>query len=140
LARTVKAEGIQGIAHVRATVGVPILSELCQRLPGADQMIAKMGRVAVEPKYDGERVQIHFQKRNGRMSVEGFSRNLENISAMFPELQQIGTQLRAREAILDSEAVGVDARGKLISFQTTMTRKRKHAISDAQSSVPLKFF
>ncbi|TMC46585.1 MAG: DNA ligase, partial [Chloroflexi bacterium] len=25
IARTVKAEGIQGIAHVRATVGVPIL-------------------------------------------------------------------------------------------------------------------
>ena len=141
IARTVKAEGIQGIAHVRATVGVPILSELCQRLPSADQMIAKMGRVAVEPKYDGERVQIHFQKRNGRVSVESFSRNLENISEMFPELQQIGTQLKARNVILDSEAVGVDARtGKLIPFQTTMTRKRKHAISDAQSTVPLKFF
>ena len=62
LAETVKEHGIKGLAHVKAHVGAPILAALCQRIPTADEMIKKMGEVAVEPKYDGVRVQIHFQK------------------------------------------------------------------------------
>lgn len=96
-----------------------------------------MGEVAVEPKFDGVRVQIHFAKG----TVKTFSRNLENTTEMFPELADIGKQLNAREVILDSEAIGYDAKtSKLISFKETMTRKRKHEIEKARASVPLKFF
>ncbi len=60
---------------------------------------------------------------------------------MFPELKHIGNQLNALEVILDGEAIGVDPKtGKLISFQETMTRKRKHEISRALKNVPLKFY
>ena len=137
LATQIKAHGIAGLSHVKATVGAPILASLCQRLPTADEMIKKMGEVDVEPKYDGVRCQIHFQKSG----VKTFSRNLENTTAMFPELANIGKQLNAREVILDSEAVGMDpATGKLIPFQETSTRKRKHDIAASLLKVPLRFF
>ena len=146
LAMEIKAHGIAGLSHVKATVGAPILASLCQRLPTADEMIKKMGEVAVEPKWDGVRVQIHFSKIGRQQDskiakVETFSRNLENTTEMFPELQKVGDQLNAHEVILDSEAVGIDpATGKLIPFQETMTRKRKHNIIEATKNVPLKFF
>src|SRR6185369_9496093 len=99
---------------------------LCQRIPTADEMIEKMGTVAVEPKYDGVRVQIHLTKQNGKVSsVKTFSRNLENTTAMFPELPEIGSEINAQDVILDSEAIGIDLKTqKFISFQETMTRKR----------------
>ncbi len=138
IATTVKSDGVKGLVRARATVGAPILAALCQRLPNADEMIKKMGEVAVEGKYDGVRVQIHFRRGS---FVSSFSRNLENSTDMFPELREIGKQVNAKEVILDSEAVGEDPKtGKLIPFQQTMTRKRKHEIIRARASVPLKFF
>jgi DNA ligase-1 len=138
LASTVKSDGIKGLAHVHAKVGAPILASLCARLPNADEMVKKMGEVAVEPKYDGVRVQIHFKRG---MGVSSFSRNLENTSAMFPELERIGRELVADEVILDSEAIGYDAKhDKLVPFQETVTRKRKHGITESAKNTPLKFF
>ncbi|MBI3559739.1 ATP-dependent DNA ligase [Candidatus Gottesmanbacteria bacterium] len=93
------------------------------------------------------RVQIHYQSTNDKSTnlqigkVKTFSRNLENTTEMFPELQDVGRQLTAQEVILDSEAVGLDpATGKLIPFQETTTRKRKHDIGEARKKVPLRFY
>lgn len=136
IAKTLKKEGIKGLIHVRARVGAPILAALCQRLPNAVEMIKKMGTVAVEPKYDGGRIQIHVTPA----AIKTFSRNLENTTAMFPELKGIRKELSARDVILDGEAVGLDPKtGSFIPFQETMTRKRKHNIDEARASVPLKF-
>lgn len=142
IAETLKKEGIGGLSHVRAHVGSPVLAQLCQRLPNADEMIKKMGTVAVEPKYDGVRVQIHFKKVSGSTPlVNTYSRNLENTTEMFAELSSVGSEINAHDVILDCEAVGLDAKtGKLVSFQETTTRKRKHGIAAATASVPLRFF
>jgi DNA ligase 1 len=151
IAQQVKAHGIAGLSHIKAKVGAPILASLCQRIPTADEMIEKMGKVAVEPKYDGVRVQIHYQasKRQGvraseqsvRASVSSFSRNLENTTQMFPELNEIGKQIDGNEVILDSEAVGLDPQtGKIIPFQETTTRKRKHNIDLFSQQVPIRFY
>lgn len=142
IAQTVKKDGMNGLSHVRAHVGSPVLAELCQRLPNADEMIKKMGTVAVEPKYDGVRVQIHFKKNSGSQpEVKTYSRNLENTTEMFAELTFVGPEIHAHDVILDCEAVGLDAKtGKLVSFQETTTRKRKHGIEAATASVPLRFF
>jgi len=48
LAQTVKSDGVKGLSHIHAKVGAPILASLCARLPNADEMIKKMGEVAVE--------------------------------------------------------------------------------------------
>lgn len=136
IAEAVKEKGIAGLSRVHAKVGAPILASLCQRIPTADEMIEKMGCVIVEPKYDGERCQIHVSTKG----VKTFSRNLENTTAMFPELKHIGKQINAHEVILDSEAIGIDPKtGKFIDFQTTMTRKRKYHVAQARETVPLKF-
>jgi len=136
IATTLKKNGIKGLDYVHAKVGAPIMAALCQRIPTADEMIKKMGTVSVEPKYDGARVQIHYTKG----TVSTYSRNLENTTSMFPELSEIGKELKATEVILDGEAIGVDPKtGAFIPFQETMTRKRKHNIAQASVSVPLKF-
>jgi DNA ligase-1 len=150
---------------MRIKLGTPVVFELPQRLKSFDEMVEKMGEVAVEPKYDGTRLQIHFRK-NESVEVKGqrskvkskesathldkeekqdwqmrtFTRNLEENSHMFPELYTIGDQLLVDEVILDCEAVGVDPKtGKMAPFQVTMTRKRKHAVEEQKGKVPLKF-
>lgn len=141
IATQIKMHGIHGVSHVKPVVGAPILAALCQRLPNAEEMIKKMGMVDVEPKYDGVRTQIHFDRKNKKLRVSSFSRNLENTTAMYPELEKIAAQIDADSVILDSEAVGYDEKThRVIPFQETMTRKRKHNIQGATQSVPLRFF
>jgi len=141
IATQIKMHGLHGVAHVKPVVGAPILAALCQRLPNAEEMIKKMGEVDVEPKYDGVRTQIHFDRKNKKITVSSFSRNLENTTAMYPELEKLSSQIDADSVILDSEAVGYEEKThRIIPFQETMTRKRKHNIADATQSVPLRFF
>src|SRR4030042_688761 len=66
---------------VKPEVGIPVLPMLAQRLKSPKEMIEKMGKVAVEPKFDGLRVLIHF-KRMGtdlKPQVWAFTRNLNNV-------------------------------------------------------------
>lgn len=145
IGKQLKLHGMKGLSHVSAIVGAPILASLCARLPDAVEMIKKMGEVDVEPKYDGVRTQIHYRRsenRGQRMDwVQSFSRNLENTTQMYPELDHIAKQIHGDDVILDSEAIGYDIKtGKLIPFQETMTRKRKHEIANVSSAIPLRFF
>lgn len=98
-----------------------------------------MGEVEATPKYDGVRTQIHFKKKDGW--VQSYSRNLENTTAMYPELTHIGQQIHGEEIIVDSEAVGYDEKtNHIIPFQETVTRKRKHNVTLFSKNVPLRFF
>ncbi len=141
LVRQVKKVGALRLSGgVEMKLGIPIMPMLCQRLKSTEEMVKKMGEVAVEPKFDGTRVQIHF-KRGKDGFVRTFTRNLEETSLMFPELFKIGDHVEADELVLDSEAVGFDPKsGKMLPFQMTITRKRKHGIEEQAKSVPLKFF
>jgi DNA ligase-1 len=138
LAQEVKKKGADKASeNIYPVVGVPIMPALAQRLKSADEMIKKMGKVAVEPKFDGLRVQIHYQKGK---PVKAFTRNLNNISQMFPELDSIGKYIKTDNAILDSEAVGVDTETmKMADFQTTMNRRRKHDIEGSAKKTPITF-
>lgn len=123
------------------SLGIPMQSALCQRLNSAEEMIAKMGEVFAEPKYDGLRVQIHIDKSTPNPTIWAFTRNLENVTHMYPELQQVAAQLQVQNCILDAEAIGYRPEtGELVPFQETMTRKRKHNISATAADLPLKFF
>jgi len=141
LIKIVKRDGIKKLfSKIKIELGVPVLPALCQRLNSAFEIIEKMDEVGVEKKFDGTRVQIHFKKgRNGLLKT--FTRNLDENSHMFVELFDIGEYLKAESVILDAEAVGVDEKTeKLLPFQLTVTRKRKHGIGEAANRVPLKFF
>ncbi len=143
LAREVKKFGIdESVKRIKPEVGVPILPMLAQRLKSPKEMIEKMKKVFVEPKFDGLRIQIHY-KRSGfsdGTKVKAFTRNLNETSWMFPELKGVERYINCQEAIFDSEGIGVDEERKsLANFQTTMTRRRKHDIEKIASKVSIKF-
>jgi DNA ligase-1 len=155
IARMVKEGGVVGLEkRVEVTLGIPVMPALCQRLKSAEEMIQKMNEVVVEPKFDGTRVQIHFSRKsasevtsdkqqatNKEAFLRTFTRNLDETTAMFPELVSGIDQIQADSVILDTEAIGVHpVTGKLLPFQETITRKRKHGIQEASRQVPLKFF
>jgi DNA ligase-1 len=146
LAKAVKVKGIEKASkQVKPVAGVPLLPMLTQRLKSPSEMINKMGEVAVEPKFDGLRIQIHYKRKgfNGKKDdkVKAYTRNLNENSWMFPELESIGDYFSADELILDTEAIGVDEQRKsLANFQQTMTRRRKHHIDEIASKVAIKFF
>lgn len=121
--------------------GVPVVPALCQRLNSAQEIIDKMGEVLVEPKYDGLRIQIHIKKEENNILTKAFTRNLEDVSHMFPELLLAAQQLGVQSCILDAEAIGFSPEtGKLLPFQETITRKRKHGVAEQAESVPIRFY
>jgi DNA ligase-1 len=126
------------IAALDVQVGKPVHSQLAERLPSAEAIIAKMGTVVAQYKYDGLRAQIHKDGEH----VTIFSRNLEDQSHMFPELIE-GTlrQVRAESAILDAEALAYNATSEeFLPFQETTRRRRKHGIEAMAEQLPLKAF
>lgn len=124
-------------------LGIPVMPALCQRLNSGQEIIDKMGEVIAEPKYDGLRIQIHINK-NGFADgsfYKAYTRNLEEVSAMFPELEQFMNECQAETAIFDSEAIAHDPEsGKFLPFQETISRKRKYQIDAKAQETPICFY
>lgn len=139
VARTYWDDDEDGLAAIKVTAGRPVRPAAAERLPGPEEIIAKVERCAVEPKIDGLRAQLHLLDGD---EVRIFSRNLENTTAMFPELAEgLVTQAGGRSVILDGEAVAYDpATGQYHPFQVTGTRKRKYGIEKLRKTLPLKLF
>ena len=155
VAKEFKNKGIQRIRKIRPQVGVPIRPQKSERLPSAEKIVEKLVRFAVEGKWDGLRVQIHIDKSKRIQEKENslfgeekykslvriFSRNLDNMTAMFPEIIAAVSKLPIESVILDGEAVGFDPKtGKLLPFQETVQRKRKHGVEGKAKELPLKVF
>jgi len=143
---TLFEHGLKGVEKLQVKVGNPIRSELCERLPNPQKVIEKMSfdsasdnvGVSAQYKYDGFRVQIHKDGKN----VSMFSRNLEDMTHMFPELIE-GTlkQVKADTVILDSEALAYQVESEeFLPFQETTKRRRKHNIEEVAKQLPLKAF
>lgn len=140
LACNSKGEVTQFLADYEVTVNTPVVPALCQRLNSAEEIIEKMGRVLAEPKYDGLRAQIHINKEK-KPHYQVFTRNMDDVTHMFPELKTALVNLRCKRCILDSEAIAYDQQtGKLLAFQKTITRKRKYGISDQAETTPIRFY
>jgi DNA ligase-1 len=124
------------------SLGVPALPALCQRLNTAEEIIAKMPKVIVEPKYDGLRMQIHLGRdEQGKRWVRSYTRNLEETSHMFPELELALEKLNCSTCILDGEVVGVDKKtNSIVAFQETSTRRRKHGVAAKAEELPVRFY
>jgi bifunctional non-homologous end joining protein LigD len=76
---------------------VPMLARL-SRLPASER------GWAVEVKWDGVRAIAYC--RPGRLQLQ--SRNLNDITAQYPEVRRLSRQLGARDAVLDGELVAFD--------------------------------
>jgi len=137
-----KEKGIKGLEGIKIKIGAPVLPQLCQRVGTPEEMIEKQGgRVLAEPKFDGERIQLHLD-RGQKFLVKMFTRDLEEVSDMFPELVEVvDAQIKADQVVLDGEVVGVDPEtSKFIPFQETIQRKRKYGVKEKAQEIPVKYF
>jgi DNA ligase-1 len=150
-------EKIKGIDKINIQVGIPIRMAGAERLPNAQKIIEKLGTCAVEPKYDGFRVQIHKKTQdeksemgnltkkqkllNNEPQINIYSRNLENVTEMFPDIVKMTKDLPQNEIIFEGEAIGYNPdTGEFLPFQETMQRKRKYDIDLFSKNIPLKVF
>lgn len=142
IAKRLKEGGLGALKRIGARPGIPIRSSLAERVRTAEEAVRKAGpKVAVEPKLDGVRVQIHLWREGGVRRIALFSRNLENTTAMFPEIVRAARRLGVESAILDGEAIGYHpATGTFVPFQETARRKRKHGIEEFSKKIPLSAF
>jgi DNA ligase-1 len=138
VAKTLFDKGIEGVKKFKIQVGYPVRMALCERLSSSEEIVEKIGKAAIEAKYDGFRVQCH--KNDDK--IELFSRNLERTTHMFPEITMAIKQfINAKTAIIEGEALAFNEQtGELFPFQVTIQRKRKHGIEELAKELPLKFF
>ncbi len=138
---TLMKEGTKGVEDFRVTLFNPIRPALAERLPTAEEILERMhGKAAVESKYDGLRAQVHVDKKNKK--VEIFSRRLERLTEMFPEIVNAALkEINAQSAIIEGEAIAYDEATKQFHpFQETIQRKRKHGVEEKSQELPLHLF
>ncbi len=138
IAEKLKAKGLKGLDSISINPGTPIRPTLAERLPTAGEIVEKLGRCAVEAKYDGFRLQCH---KSGK-EVVIFSRQSENVSHMFPEIiEAVKEQVKAKTAIFEGEALAYNEETQqYFPFQVTIQRKRKYDIEKKAEEFPLRLF
>ena len=141
IAKTLKEGGIKAIEQMHITIGIPIRPAAAERLPTAKDIVDKLGKCVAQPKLDGFRLQIHLDKTGPRPKIRFFSRNLKDMSDMFPDLVAPIEAVDVQTLICEGEAIGYDANtDTFLPFQETVKRKRKHGIEQAATEFPLKLF
>jgi DNA ligase-1 len=122
-------------------LGTPIIPAAAERLPTAQAIFDKLGPCIAEPKLDGFRLQIHLNKTSAHHEIHFFSRNLQDMSAMFPDLTKEMLKLNVTSLICEGEAIGYDPdTGNFLPFQETVKRKRKHGVEEMATEFPLQLF
>ncbi len=138
VAKKLKEGGISALEDFKIQVGYPIRMALAERVSSAEEIIKKLGRCALEVKYDGFRLQVHKEDQK----VEIYSRNLERMTEMFPDIVKgILEDLSFKYVILEGEALAINEEtGEFYPFQITIQRKRKYGIEEYSKEYPLKLF
>ncbi|MFN0251082.1 MAG: ATP-dependent DNA ligase [Kofleriaceae bacterium] len=137
VAAAVLADGAAGLDRFGLMVFRPVLPMLAQTAESASDALATFaGPAALELKLDGFRVQLH---KDGDV-VRGYSRNLNEVTHMIPELVALTKAFPARRAILDGEAIALGVGGRPLPFQDTMRRFGKRADLVATLPLSLKLF
>lgn len=135
VARVARDDGPDGLSDIGLEVGRPVQAMLAQSgtVTGA---IDDWGRVAVEVKYDGARVQAHYDGD----AVSLYSRNMEDVTDPLPEIVEGIAESVTAPAILDGEVVAVDDDGDPLPFQEVLRRfRRKHDVAKARENVAVRF-
>ncbi len=141
IGKAIKEKGIEALKNIKPAVFTPILMMRAERLSSSKEIIEKIGKCAIENKYDGFRLQCHF-KKSEKNPVKLFSRNLEDVTFMYPDIVEgIKKEVIAKEAIFEGEAIGFNPlTGEFLPFQETVQRKRKYNVKEKAKEIPLKLF
>jgi DNA ligase-1 len=140
IARKMAAGGFASLAEVKVQPLVPLRPMLAERLKTLEEIVAKLGgRAALDYKYDGLRMQIHW--RAGEVRI--YSRNLEPYTEQFPDVVElVKAQAKAREFIVEGEGVTVDPEtGEIRPFQEASRRRgRKYDLDAKAQEFPFVVF
>lgn len=152
VAESLARHGMEGIDQMGIQPGTPVRPMASERLKTLPEILEKMdGRVAMEYKYDGLRIQAHVSgsqtggKGNGHgqpATVTLFSRRLENLTAQFPDVvQAMREHFPGRDCIVEGEAVALDVDGRLRPFQDISRRRgRKTDLEQMAKEIPVTLF
>ncbi len=139
VARVLASKGIDGLNEIHLKLFRPIRAMLAERLETLEEIFERMGKAALEYKYDGLRVQAHVSPKK----IELFSRHLENITVQFPEIVEgLRNAVRDRAVIVEGEAVPVDPNtGEFLPFQEVSRRRgRKTEVERMSKEFPVTLF
>jgi DNA ligase 1 len=142
IAHVIKEKGVKALEHMHSQIGIPIRMAAAERLPDAESVYEKLGHCVAQPKLDGFRLQIHLDKsKPNKPFIKLFSRNLLDMTHMFPDLAEEILKLDVTKLICEGEAIAYDPNTVVfVPFQETVKRKRKHGIEEAVSEYPLQVF
>ena len=133
-----KEKGLLGLAKSSLKVGAPIKVMLYPKAEDFKEAFEALGKPAqCEFKFDGFRIQAH--KKDGKITL--FTRRLENVTKQFPDVVKFVEEfVKAKEFIIDSEAVGYDSKTKkYVAFQIISQRiKRKYDIEEIAKKFPVE--
>lgn len=140
--KTAKQDGIEALKNAAIVPGIPVRPAAAERLADAQAVVDKLGPCVAQPKLDGFRVQIHvWTAQDATRQVRFFSRNLHDMSDMFPDLKRLVKDLPATSVVMEGEAiVHHPETGQFLPFQETVKRKRKHGVDDAAEQLPLTLY
>jgi DNA ligase-1 len=140
IAARVRSGGFDAANAVAITPGVPLRPMLAERMKTLEDIREKLGgRMGLDYKYDGLRMQIHYD--GGEVRV--FSRNLEVYTEQFPDLvAEVKARAKARSFIVEGEGVIVNVEtGEMRPFQEASRRRgRKYLLEEAMEEYPLAVF
>ena len=127
-------EGESGLDDQHLEIGRPVQAMLAQAGSVTDAL-DEWEEAAVETKFDGARVQVHFDGDE----VWLFSRNMEDVTGALPEVVEFVEAHCSVPAILDGEVVAVDGDGEPQPFQEILRRfRRKHDVAKAREQVAVE--
>src|SRR5436853_1127532 len=133
------SNGIDGLDSIRLKLFRPIRAMLAERPETLEEILRRLGKCALEYKYDGLRVQAHVSPKK----IELFSRHLENITVQFPEIVEgLRSAIKGGEVIVEGEAVPVDPNtGEFLPFQEVSRRRgRKTGLDRMAKEFPVTLF
>ena len=136
VAKVAKEDGEKGLKKFKLRLGTPFIVQLAEKVPSLKDGIESYKKVLLEYKYDGMRTLIH--KKGEKIWL--FTRNLENITAAFPDIVQLAKKnIKSDDCVIDGETIGLDRKtGKPVPFQMLSTRiKRKYDIEKAAEEIPV---
>ena len=156
------------LSEVKINPGIPVLSRLVERVGSFEEIFERMGSsVLVQPKFDGLRCQIHkiaekdqlkdfdvvwkdrleegestsslFETVKDKQKVFLFTRNLEDVTEMFPEIVESAGNIADESFVLDSEILGWNyKKDTFLSYQETMQRRRKYSVGEKMEDIPVQ--
>ncbi|WP_424014517.1 ATP-dependent DNA ligase LigA [Halorubrum xinjiangense] len=137
-------EGLAGLREESLRVGRPVQAMLAQAGTATDA-VDSFGEVAVETKFDGARVQVHYAPAdaepggNEALGPRLYSRNMDDVTEALPEIVEYVAERVDAPVILDGEVVAVDDDGDPLPFQEVLRRfRRKHDVDRMREAVSLR--